>query len=39
MNDGAILDHLVAQLRRWGRIQRLFDSVPLDLWRKALKRL
>lgn len=38
VNDGAILDKLVEALRREGRSQRLFDSVPLTLWRKALRR-
>lgn len=39
MNDGQILDKLVAALRRDGPSQRLMDSVPLDLWRKALRRV
>jgi hypothetical protein len=36
-NDGAILDRLVAALRRDGPSQKLQDSVPTDLWRKALR--
>lgn len=39
MNDGAILDRLVIAIRRDGQTQRLSDSVPLDLWRKALRKL
>lgn len=36
-HDGEILDRLVAAIRRDGPTQRLQDSVPIDLWRKALK--
>jgi len=38
VNDGAILDRLVATLRQTGITQRLKDSVPLDLWHRALRR-
>ena len=37
-SDGAIIDRLVALIRRYGRAQRLYDSVPKDLWAKALRR-
>lgn len=37
-SDGAILDRLVAAIRRDGPIQKNRDSVPVDLWRKALRR-
>jgi len=33
------LDKLIAAIRRWGATQQLFDSVPLDLWKKALRKL
>jgi len=37
MSDGCILDRLVAALRRDGPSQELEDSVPRDLWRRALR--
>lgn len=35
--DGAILDALVAAIRREGTSSQLLDSVPLDLWRRAVR--
>jgi hypothetical protein len=38
MNDGAILDSLVAALRREGRLtERIYDSAPKDLIRRAVR--
>lgn len=39
VSDGAILDRLKAALLREGPTERLKDSVPVDLWRRALRRV
>jgi hypothetical protein len=39
MNDGAIIDSIVAALRREGRLtEHIYDSAPKDLIRKAMRR-
>lgn len=37
MNDGCIVDRLVAAIRRWGLTQAIKDSAPRDLIRRALR--
>lgn len=38
MSDGAIIDKLVCLIRRDGPLQKHYDSVPVTIWRKAMRR-